>query len=418
MKPSSAENGLYEAIQELDVVDAHEHLPPERVRLAEQVDVFSLFSYYTDMDLIASGMPRECLDLMRDPTVPLESRWEMVAPYWESVRHGGYARAGLIAAKDLYGFDGINETNYCALSERISAENKPGIYHRILRDRCRIRVALTESVRIYPQVTLDDFDLDLLVPIMHLTLYADVQSREAVEENAAELGKAVVTLGDYLDLVEEGLRTWKSKGVVGLKMWSFAFDTPDCTGAASLFDRLMQNRLSDPVEFNQLRSFLTERIIGMAACLGLVIAVHTGMWGDFRRQASQHMIPVIQRHPDVRFDIYHMGIPYVRETALLAKNFPNVWLNLCWCHIISPRMAWSAMDELLDLVPTNKIIAFGGDHSTDVENVYGHLVVARQNVAGVLGRRIEEGLLTERDAFEIASRWFCDNPRELYQLPS
>jgi hypothetical protein len=107
----------------------------------------------------------------------------------------------------------------------------------------------------------------------------------------------------------------------------------------------------------------------------------------------------------------------VRETALLAKNFPNVWLNLCWCHIISPRMAQSAMDELLDLVPTNKIIAFGGDHSTDVENVYGHLAVARQNVAGVLGRRVEEGLLTERDALEIAGRWFCDNPRELYQLP-
>ena len=417
MEPSSAEKGMFEAIQELDIVDAHEHLPPETVRLEEQADVFSLFSDYTGMDLVASGMPRECLDLIHDPTVPLERRWGMVAPYWDSVRHGGYARAGLIAAKDLYGFDGINEENYRALSERISAENTPGIYHRILRDRCRIRVALTESVRIFPQVTLADFDLDLLVPLMHLTLYADVQSREAVDENAAELGKAVATLGDYLDLVGQGLETWKSKGVVGLKMWSFAFDAPERTRASSLFDKLMQNWLSNPADFNRLRSFLTEQIIEMAASLGLVIAVHTGMWGDFRRQASQHMIPVIERHPNVRFDIYHMGIPYVRETALLAKNFPNVWLNLCWCHIISPRMACTTIDELLDLVPTNKIIAFGGDHGTDVENVYGHLVVARQNVAGVLGRRVEEGLLTERDAFEIASRWFCDNPKELYQLP-
>jgi hypothetical protein len=74
------------------------------------------------------------------------------------------------------------------------------------------------------------------------------------------------------------------------------------------------------------------------------------------------------------------------------------------------------MDELIDLVPVNKIIAFGGDYSKPVENVYGHLVMARENISEVLGNRIEEGLLTENEAVGIAKRWFYDNPKELYQL--
>ena len=79
-------------------------------------------------------------------------------------------------------------------------------------------------------------------------------------------------------------------------------------------------------------------------------------------------------------------------------------------------MTRSALDELLDLVPVNKIMAFGGDLGYAVENVYGHLVMARENVAKVLGSRIEEGLLSESDALEIAKMWFFDNARELYQL--
>jgi len=120
-------------------------------------------------------------------------------------------------------------------------------------------------------------------------------------------------------------------------------------------------------------------------------------------------------HPDTRFDLYHMGMPYVRETAIMGKNFPNVWLNLCWSHIISPKMTMSALDEWIDLVPVNKIIAFGGDYK-NVENVYGHLVMARENIAKVLGRRVEEGLLTENGAIEIAQEWFYDNPKGLYEL--
>lgn len=128
------------------------------------------------------------------------------------------------------------------------------------------------------------------------------------------------------------------------------------------------------------------------------------------------MIPILQRHPKVRFDIYHLGYPWVRETLMLGKGFPNVWLNFCWTHIISQKFAMSGLDEAIDLIPTNKILAFGGDYSMPVEKVYGHLVMAREDIARVLANRIKDGQFTETQALDMAKKWFWDNPIELYNL--
>jgi hypothetical protein len=101
---------------------------------------------------------------------------------------------------------------------------------------------------------------------------------------------------------------------------------------------------------------------------------------------------------------------------MLGKGFPNCWLNLCWTHIISQRFAMDGMDEALDLIPVNKIIGFGGDYNIPVEKVYGHLVMAREDVARVFAQRVERGQMTEDQAIELARKWLWDNPRELYRL--
>ncbi|MBO3832299.1 MAG: amidohydrolase family protein [Candidatus Brockarchaeota archaeon] len=421
MKLSSVGESILRAIEEFEIIDAHEHLPPEIVRLEHKADVFTLFSHYTRVDLWAAGMPRsredawgpgipgDYWDMIHNPSIPLEKRWEMFSPYLKMIRHGSYARPAFIAAREIYGFDDINEKNYKEVSERIAAENRPGIYRRILREKCRIRVALTQHNR-------TDYDLDLLIPLMPLDVYASVRSRKTVDEHAARLGWTVRNLDDYLEMVREGLEKWRSQGVVGLKMSSHRFLKPSRSRALALFDMLMHDDGKQLPFMNPLYCFLVDEILKMAANLRMVVAVHTGMWGDFRDLDPQHMIPIFQRHLDTRFDVYHLGVPYVREAVIIGKNSPNVWLNMCWCHIISQRLACTALDEMIDLVPVNKIIAFGGDYEMPVEKVYGHLVMAREDVARVLGKRVEEGFMTESEAVELARMWFYENPRSLYQL--
>jgi len=199
-------------------------------------------------------------------------------------------------------------------------------------------------------------------------------------------------------------------------MMSNPYKDPKRDEAASAFDSLRSGAASRLPVPNPLRDYVVDQTIAIATELDMVVCVHTGYWGDFRTLDPLHMIPILTRHPKARFDIYHVGYPWMREALMLGKGFANVWLNFCWTHIISQKFAMDALDEAIDLVPMNKLLAFGGDYATPVEKVYGHLVMAREDVARVLARRIEDGQMTESQALGLAAKWFVENPIALYRL--
>ncbi len=410
MNYTSTEKKLLKELEDMEIVDAHEHLPPEPVRTSAKVDVLTLFSHYTGTDIITSGMSPGDHKKLFDHDIPLEQRWKLFRPYLDHIRFGSYSRPAFIVAKDFYGHDDITDDNYKELSERIAEDNKPGIYKKILRDKCNIRVCLTQSGR-------TDYDLDLLIPLMPMGTYWGIKSLEDLKAKSEELGVDVSDLESYLVLARKGIEKWKSEGAVGLKMASRPTVDLDRKIAENVLKKILKGE--DPAEMegsDHLRDFLMHQLMDIAAELDIVVAVHSGMWGDFRTLDSKHMISIFPQHPDTRFDLYHMGMPSVRDTGVIGKNFPNVWLNLCWCHIISPKMTCSALDEWIDLVPMNKIIGFGGDYGHPVEKVYGHLKMAREDIALVLGGRIDRGLMKFEDAVSIARRWLWENPKGLYKL--
>lgn len=418
MTLSRLETRLISAMEEMDIVDAHEHLSPESVRTSTKVDVFTLFSHYTRADLLVAGMSDADYQLTQNAHLPLEHRWRLFSPYWEHIRWASYARAALLAAQRFYGVDDINEHTYVELSERMAEGNTPGIYERVLRGACRIRVALTQCSR-------TDLGSPLLTPVMPLVTametWAQV-SRPTLTDwqgNPRVLAPkvAVRTLDDLLDANRQYIEQVKAEGAVGLKMMSNPYQQPDRQAALECFEDLRRGRRHSLPDPNPMRDYVVEEMIRYAGERDLVVCVHTGYWGDFRTLDPLHMIPLLQRHPRVRFDLYHLGYPWVRESIMLGKGFANAWLNFCWTHVISQRFATDALDEVIDLVPVNKIIAFGGDYALPVEKVYGHLVMAREDLARVLAARIERGQFGEEQALELARKWLWDNPRDLYRLP-
>jgi predicted TIM-barrel fold metal-dependent hydrolase len=282
----------------------------------------------------------------------------------------------------------------------------------VLREKCNIRVALTQAGR-------TDYHDDLLVPLMPMDTYATARSGDDVSKKASGMDMEVSNLEDYINLAKKGLNKWKSEGVVGLKMAStpnLENPVPSQKSAEEAFRKIMSEPNPKPDSINTLRDFMVDHLIDVAGEMGLVVAVHAGMWGDFRNLDSKYMITVLPKHPNTQFDLYHLGMPSVRDTIVIGKNFSNVWINLCWCHIISQQMTCSALDECIDLVPINKIIGFGGDYNRPVEKIYGHLVMAREDIATVLGRRVDRGLIDREEAINIARKWLWDNPRHLYNL--
>ncbi|MCM8769524.1 MAG: amidohydrolase [Candidatus Omnitrophica bacterium] len=406
---------LFEAIEEIKVVDCHEHLPPESVRVARKVDLFTLFSHYTKGDLARAGMAENEIQLLSKEDISLDSRWRLFAPFWEKIRYTSYSRAVLIAIRKFYGENDINQGNYQKISERMKEMNQPGIYQRILKEAGGIQVVLTQCGRTRTES-------ELLKPIMPLTYPMETSEELLYPPFAA--GRRTGSLDDYLESCRRYLLQVKKEGAVGLKLMTQPFGPPSRRQALSFFKRIITGKakrepprrwptfpLSHP-----LLDYITEEMVNLAGKENLVVAVHTGYWGDFRRLHPLHLIPLLQRHPETRFDIYHCGYPWVRETLMLAKGFSNVWLNFCWTHIISQKFATESLDEALDLLPNNKILAFGGDYRDPVEKVYGHLVMAREDIVQLLSTRIRRGSLKENEALRLARLWFYDNPVSLYRL--
>ncbi len=402
---------LFDAFGGFQIIDAHEHLPPEKERIRRKVDATFLFGHYTRIDLWTSGMSQEEFKFVFDTSGPLDKRWRTLKPYLEHIRFGSYARPAFIAAQELFGFEDINDRTYRPLSEAMQAHNTTGIYDRILRERCNVRVALTQCGK-------TDLGTDLLLPIMWLWDYTDVRKWKDVEARAKHLGLKADDLRDpedYVELMRAGIRRWKAQGAVGLKMITAPYEKRARAEVAKAWKKLRAGSIEGDTA-TCLRDYLGHTALDIAGEEQLTVAVHAGMWGDFRTLDPKFMISVVQQHPETRFDLYHMGMPWVRETGVIVKNFANVWGNLCWTHIISPSMTRSALDEWIDLVPMNKIIAWGGDYNMPVEKVYGHLKVAKENIALVLARRVDDSLMTFAQAVDLARQWFYDNPKTAYRL--
>ncbi len=408
MQMSELEKQIYCALAEMEIIDAHEHLGPEKNRLNTAVDVFTLFSHYTKGDLLVAGMSEEEYKKLFDHSIPLDERWKLFSPYWEHIRWGSYAKAAILAARRFYEVDDINNKTYGVLSERIQKANTPGIYDRVLRQACRIRTALTQCG------STELGNTPLLTPVMPM-VYGMETGEDLMQPKFAPQAK-INSLDDYIDAMKSYVMQVKQEGAVGLKMVSNPYDVPNRDAASAAFNRIRSGTERALTVPHPLRDFVVDEVIRFAAQEGLVICVHTGYWGDFRVLNPTHMIPILQRHPKARFDIYHLGYPWMREAIMLGKGFPNVWLNLCWTHIISQKFVQIGLDELIDMVPMNKIIGFGGDYGLPVEKVYGHLVMAREDIARVLAKRIANGDMTEPQALKLAHQWLWDNPNELYNL--
>jgi predicted TIM-barrel fold metal-dependent hydrolase len=404
---------LIEYMAGLDVIDCHEHLCPEHVRLEREVDVLMLVSLYAFVDMLSAGFPPEERKThignnhALDTSVPLEQRWHDLWPYIRRVKYGSYYRPTALALRDIYGIHDLNESTWREATERMRTENTKGLYHRVLRDRCKIRTCLVQNGRISNQDPPD-----LFTPLYSNTNILQFTNLDFVEYLKKAYSVGEMDLDTYLDCVGKDLEKKRKEGAVGFKIGAWRFAAPDMQRAREEFRKVLQG---SPVTAT-LRACVLEFILRKAAEWDWPVAVHCGIWNDYRDVDPKNIIDTVMKHPGVRFDLYHLGMPFARDCIFIAKNFPNAYLNLCWCYAISQEITRRTINEILDTVPVNKVFGFGADYIYAVENVYGHLVMARETIAEALSERIARGHLDHDGAKEICRLWLHDNPAAFYRL--
>ena len=416
---------LMQFMDTFPVVDAHEHLPAEESRLKQDVDFSTLFSHYCIGDLISAGISAEHQNRFYSPKTDPAEKWQIFQPYYDRIHDGSYARSARIAMKKFYGFDDLrSEADALAVTERVREANAAGLYQRVLKDACNLRVSLVFGGH--------EVDERHFRAVEYLSGPCDVRTMNDVESMAQFMGYDGIppTLDRYVDILGEFLATRKEDGLAGVK-FAYAYqrdlEFPGVTthDAERVYDRIFEESQGwrDVVlgfgEARPLQNYLVHRVVEFCGELDLPVVFHTGIQaGNENRPDNcrpERLWSLINRYRGTTFVLLHGGIPWVNEAALLSKYFANVYLDMTWMHIISPEISRRALSAWVDLLPKNKINGFGGDYSV-VEKVYGHLVMAKENIAHTLASFVENGAMTTDEAMQWAKAILHDNPARIYHL--
>ena len=420
---SYAYERLGEFIDSLTIVDTHEHLPGHESRRPAHLDVLGEWlTHYFSRDLISAGLDEARLARVCDPQVPLAERWQSVEPYWRAAASTGYGRALALSAQALYGIERIGADTIEELNRRFVAARARGDHYRfVLKEKSRIRVSLLDA----------DLGADraFFVSVIRLDgLICPTHRRELLAAQR-RLNTPVHSIRDWKRAMELELEQALAKGAVAVKCGlayqrSLRFDKVTEAEAEVGFNELFSD-LNAPDWRSGIKTtkafqdHMMHHLLAVCEQRGLTVQFHTGLQegnGNVIYDANPVLLTnLFLEYGGVSFDLFHMGYPYTMELSNLAKNFPNVFIDMCWGHIISPEAARRALAEWLDAVPANKISAFGGDYCF-VDGVYGHQELARRNVSRTLANKVNDGDFDLDRAREIAQWVFVDNPCRLFKL--
>lgn len=429
MSAKAVRDSLRKRLEELPVVDCHEHTggPEEAPEYKEPIA--ALVQFYIENDLTSAGIG-DALHVMKDPTIPTEEKWPVFERAWRATEHTAYARVLKLTLKRFYGIEDVSLESLLEMKKRLLNLRDPGVYWRIVEESGVVMrlLDLSPDGRHMRRFIDGEWKLDkrdrLLIPLPrfhHITGFGTI----------LEIGKVVdctpTSLDEYVEVCREVFARMAQAGAVGMKDQSAYVRPIDYKlrtkeEAERIFNRILTDHQSATgfPEIIPLSDYLFHEFMRAARDLDLTVQLHTGhmagCWNELTKTNAIHLTRMIDTHQGVRFDLFHGNWPYAGELLYLAKNYPNVHIDCCWVHIIDPRYSTRLLADSVGVVPHTKIHAFGGDYGHSVEAAAAHLEIARDNVAAALAEVVESGWITEAEALQIAADWFYNNPNEWFKL--
>jgi uncharacterized protein len=415
------EERIRDHINAMKVVDTHEHLAnPAGYANNKALDFVMLLHHYTYDDIRSAGMPKQQFqDLMKD-SLPVSEKWNALKPYWEGTNNTAYSRAVLLAVDSLFGVKDINEKTVVELSDKLRNAYKGKWFDHVLKDKCNLEYVVVDGEdRSYG-------DKKMFRYVKRFD-YINIDSRKKIETIEKRQKVGINTLDDLVAALGVEFHTAMKDGFVGVKIGVaynriLFFDDAKKEKAEEAFNKIKSSSGDIALPFDEvkpLQDYMTHRVIELARSSNVPVQIHTGLQaGDgniIENSNPTHLANLFLKYRDVNFILFHGGYPFGGELATLAKNFRNVYIDMCWLYIISPSYSKRYLHEWLETVPANKIMAFGGDFH-NVEGTYGHLLFAKQIVSNVLCEKVKDGYFTEDEAIKIADMIFCHNAISVLKL--
>lgn len=416
-----------EALDRTFVIDTHEHISPLRELREGPWDFVELCRRsYVAADLASVGMTE---DDWPDPDAGPEDRWRQFEPWARMVRNTAYYQSLVMGCHKLHGLpeqDDVSVLSMPSLTEAMERMRlRDDLYDYALTGIGGIQEALQD-----PHWQPFDWqtEADVLTAVFRINCFVMAPFPGQVDHNGASpygfaqsIDRDIAAFEDYLDLIGLAVEQYKRAGGIALKSSlaydrTLEFESVPRDAAARLYAR--GAGALDDGETKALQDYLMHAVVEAAEAHALPVQIHTGIRagsGDCRATNPSLLTDLITAHPKVTFDLFHGGYPYSSELSVIAKGFPNVYLDLCWLPIISPSVTLRLLHEWLETVPAGKII-WGGDCGT-VEASLGALEMAKSVIARVLAEKTErDRYFTYDTAVNVGAGILHDNAARLFGL--
>jgi uncharacterized protein len=408
-------------VDSLKVIDTHEHLyNPDELKGSYLLDFTLLFLENSFADLVSAGMPDSAFVQLYNNTTPRKEKWKVVEPYWKKSFNTNYNRIILLSIKNLYGINDLNESTVDSLSARIRRAYNGDWFNKVLRDSCKIDYVIQES----------DYagdNRDYVRYTEKFSKWLNIRSKFTIDSIAVSQLDPIFTLDDFTGSMNRAFEEAASRGMVAVKVnvaykRTLNFENVQKENAKKVFNKIVNGNEGFSLSLNDakpLQDYLLFQLLDLARKQKLPVAFHTGMQAGNGNIISNSdptlLINLFKEYPDINFVLYHGSYPFGGALSVLAKTYPNVFLDLNWAYAISPSYAERNLSEWLETVPASKIIGFGGDQR-NIENTYGQLIIARKIISEVLTEKISNGQLSESEAETVARMILHENAMKFYNL--
>ena len=410
-------------IADMPVFDHHEHA--WGAFSADHSQEFDLpYLLFSAVDLEAAGFRPEpsLFDYLRAPHLPdgAQKAWRAIRPFLESVRTTSYFRC---LSRTLDGLFGVTEEEVFSdgwqdASERVrrySQENKAK--GALLCSRMRVTATVLDA-KLDPGQSLSTDAVDhRVLHVVRLDMFIH-EERELAKTPLQHPGR---DFEEWLEAFDGAFHRSLEAGAAGFKSAlaynrRIEYSDPSKDEVARVFKRGLLS--APPADKTTYQDFMMNRLCRLCTEAGVPLQIHTGIQagtGHVLEDSRPTLLTgLFRRHGDLRIELFHGGYPWIIQAGLMAKYFPNVYIDGCWLPRVSPSAYRAALTSWIETVPLNKIFAWGGD-SGILEVSYGSLALAKDLIADVLADLVERGYFDPDLARHVARRILHDNGMDFWR---
>ena len=414
-------------IKKMPTIDVHEHLINDPLRKKRFTDYLALvFSNYTYVNAISAGMPVSDYEYLIRPGGDLEKKYHQFAQFAPYIQATTAFRCIDRAFHCLYGIS-ILSPDFEEVNRRFCFHNQPGETYRVIAKNTSIETVINDVYDTSMQNTDYTVDSRYMRPSIRCDKYILFDRYwDALEEEHnctfSSLDALCTVFGGFVDRMVREFHAVSLKIAVAYDR-SLTFHPCPQDDAQRAFDRVLSAKSKkapwpeDDVKLVQ--DYMAHQLIRHATNHGIPVQIHPAFQDRNdnipARGDPDQLVPLFSLYPDTRFVLFHTAYPKGRMAGVLAKMFPNVFLDFSWVHILSSFYARAMLLEYIEVVPTNKIALFGGDFF-HIEGAYGHLLFAQENLAAVASSLVESHTFSEQQMLSLCQLLLYQNPKTLYHL--